>query len=218
MQIFSNYQNLRFVDQVRIGQGQRDVFRKATNQSASTIDMRQKLSNAADDSALRIDESVYAFSNLVNNFFTQMGGFAGFSDGIENGFTKFEQIHADIMSSFKGEERDKHLAALAQAFEGVSSAHAVRFAFFIQTTSPDFKSGNAPLTDEEFEVHQRSVAIFEEAKQHMNEMFRSALNFFRANSSFAGFMDTSAANRPGMLSIQDIDIISKGLFDESHQQ
>jgi len=216
MHVTMNNNSPIYVDQRNIGAGRREAVHDSGRSTAST-NATQLLSQAANDSALRVDNSVHEFSGLVKDFFFQLGGMAGFTDGIINGMSHFEQLHADIMNNFEGEELERRIAALGEAFKNVGEAHARRISFQIQMSSPSFQRGNEALTSSESETAERLGRAANDLRLQMNDMFRHAMDFFRANGSFAGFMDTAAANRHGALSLRDVDIISRQLLDSSQE-
>ena len=199
----SGYHSPIQFDKGKLGNERRDALRNETSQATSE---RHMLSQVYD--AVVLELGTYAASlneneRLTSESFFQLGGFGGFTNGIEGGMATFEQLHAEIMSNYEGEERYLRIAALEQAFEGVAQNHAIRVAFFVQTQSNDYRTG--ALTDEDWQAHKRSVDLFEKVKHNIVSMMRSALNFFRANGSFVGFADTADANRHGQLSFHDAE-------------
>ena len=201
----SGYHNPIQFDHGKLGNERRDALRNGTSQATSE---RHMLSQVYDAVVLELGTNAASLNEnerLTSEFFFQLGGLGGFANGIEGGMAAFEQLHAEIMNNYEGEERYLRIAALEQAFEDVAQNHAIRVAFFIQTQSNDFRSG--ALSGDDWEAHKRSVDLFEKVKHNIISMMRSALNFFRANGSFTGFADTDDADRHGQLSFHDVEHI-----------
>ena len=128
-------------DQGKFGNEKRDALRNGTGQATSE---RHMLSQVYDAVVLELGTSAASMNEkerLTSEFFFQLGGFGGFTNGIEGGMAAFEQLHAEIMNNYEGEERYLRIAALEQAFEGVAQNHAIRIAFFVQTQSNDYRTG-----------------------------------------------------------------------------
>ena len=145
-------------------------------------------------------------SGLSIYFGQKLGSFT--NDGIQQTLSNFEGLHANIMENFQGIERDQRIAALELAFE----SQAIVFAFTISSSIIQ-ESGIELNVDEnatQEEITQSGIAWnrMSEIKEDVLSMLRESLNFFRANGTFAGFETTAAANRPGMMSFQDLDLLS----------
>ena len=67
--------------------------------------------------------------------------------------------------------------------------------------------------DKSVQEFQDLTLYFMSRFAEMVDMFRSAMDFFRTTGSFAGFMDTAAANVSRQLSLRDMDVLSRELFD-----
>jgi hypothetical protein len=135
----------------------------------------------------------------------QLGGSDFSKHSIEEVFARFEQLHAEIMENYEGEERDRRLAFLNEAFEQIGLYHARTQALRIMNTSG---ISGAQFGSEGSERVKRWLDTSDSIINHINDMFRAALNFFRTNGNFVGFEDTEAANRQGQLSFLDIALIT----------
>ena len=228
MQISTTNSSFLFFNQHRISQEQRETIRNAEN---TALNIQKMLANAKDDSSLRSDNSpvsAYDYDSVIidssinesfrikMDFFWEMGTLLGFSRGIEAGMEAFERLHAEIINNYKGEERDRRIALLESTFETLAGNTARHLTFRIQTTMSS-NDRNVITSRDEHENFNKLRAAMRRLENDITNMFSASLDFFRANGSFSGFMDTAAANRPGTLSLRDVDNLFSQLFDKSDE-
>ncbi|MCL2223845.1 MAG: hypothetical protein FWB96_02630 [Defluviitaleaceae bacterium] len=140
-------------------------------------------------------------------------------NGIESGMALFEQIRADLLENFTGDEAELNarLEALERGFVRAAEQFAQMVADSLMVSSPYYtpEDDTTPLTARQSATNARIQREANNLVAHMGDMFRAALAFFNATGSFAGFFDTAEANQSGRLSMRDVDILSRQTFNNS---
>lgn len=126
-------------------------------------------------------------------------GYSVFRDGVNALLERYEQIHADIMKNYVGDERALRLKALEYAFNTASNNIANTLSFLVMNLGG--------MRTNEIEAIEDWIATSSNLQNHVNDMLRNAFDFFKSTDSFSGFADTEAANLTGALSFGDIAII-----------
>ncbi|MCL2198537.1 MAG: hypothetical protein FWB80_06410 [Defluviitaleaceae bacterium] len=102
MQVSANHQSTIHTGRLTVGNERRAAINNAANMAAQGVNV---LPNA-----YKLDSSLVEMDFIRRDFLSKLRG-------DENTEPKsFEQLHSDIMENYKGEERDRHIAALEVAF------------------------------------------------------------------------------------------------------
>ena len=127
--------------------------------------------------------------------------------GIEGGMALFETIHQELHRLFDGDELQKRLQSLKEGFETAGYWFQHTVADRIVRASEHYTLGDE-LTPQQREANERIRVSANDITAHLGDMFRSALEFFLATGSFAGFFDTTEANPSDLLSFRDVEALS----------
>jgi hypothetical protein len=143
--------------------------------------------------------------------FSGMLFMAMMNNGIESSMALFEKIRTDLMENFTGDEDElkARLWALEQGFLKAGEQYAEFVAGFTMVMSPNYTRtiDESTLTPRQAATNARIGKEAANLTAHISNMFRAALDFFKATGSFVGFMDSAEANKPGMLSLRDTELL-----------
>jgi hypothetical protein len=139
------------------------------------------------------------------------------NNGIESGLALFEKIHTDLLTKFQGsaEELNARIEALERGFMKAVNNFAEMSAAIIMIASPRYIPPNdgIALTRKQIATNERFEREAAKLTTHIQNMFRSALAFFRATGSFAGFLDSEAANQEGLMSLRDVGFVPLAILE-----
>jgi len=134
-----------------------------------------------------------------------------FNGSIQDGMAMFEKIRNDFIENFTGSEDElkARLWALEQGFLKAGEQYAEFVAGFTMVMSPNYTRtiDESTLTPRQAATNARIGKEAANLTAHISNMFRAALDFFKATGSFVGFMDSAEANKPGMLSLRDTELL-----------
>jgi len=160
-----------------------------------------------------------SFGNGLILEFSGMLFFEMMDNGIESSMALFEKIRTDLVENFAGSEDElkARLEALERGFLRATDQFTHMVVGSLMVSSPHYtpEDGSTTLTARQAAANVRIQRGADNITAHIGAMFRSALAFFNATGSFAGFFDTAEANQPGMLSMRDVEIISRQTFNNS---
>ncbi|MCL2197524.1 MAG: hypothetical protein FWB80_01235 [Defluviitaleaceae bacterium] len=127
--------------------------------------------------------------------------------GLDLGFEEFKVMRMYLESRFEGDELAARLQALENGFLRAGEEIARMISENLVRLSPHYtmEQEDMTLTKLQTDTNARIRAEANRLMEHISGMFRAALEFFNENGSFDGFMDTSAANQPGMPSMRDVE-------------
>jgi hypothetical protein len=131
---------------------------------------------------------------------------------LENGMAMYEKIRKDLIENFSGDEEELNarLEALDRGFVKAGESFAKMSAGFTMVSSPHYTpitNASTVLTPKQATANARIEAETAKLTEHITNMFRAALDFYKTTGSFAGFFDSKEANIPGTLSLRDTEHI-----------
>lgn len=212
MQVFTNQRPVQY-EQNLFTQGRREARRNTEMTVGDNRHTRKMLASDMEHLSATVHLSTSGlagyYQQQLGNFVTneQMTEFFFGGNGMAGVMDNFETLHAHITENFDGIERDRRLEGLERAFLELAKSFAWITATDIMQESGVVMSDEGATGKENSPV-RRAWDKMQSISTNIFEMFQSSLGFFRLNGTFAGFANTSNANRPGMLSFNDFEMIA----------